>query len=334
MDLRMRRALGAGVWAVGFGVALIWGTLDGGGAEGVGYGFAPPVEVSALETGRVLELPVGMHDYVKAGDVVVRLDPQPLVEEREVVAAQLLAVQQDQVTVTASEARRFAEGVDGVLLERARLRSVLIEDEALLRTLRERLSLEQDLAGTGASSVQAVEEWRRQASVVEARLAANRSALAVFDRSAEQALARNEAVPTANQWQVVAATRALELVEGRISRMELTAGIDGQVTWIYRSPGEVVPAGMPVLQVRRTATQEVVGFLSPGQVAGLTAGDPAVVRRSSGDLLRGTLVSVGSGPQPLPPALWRNPQFPETGVPVRVRVEGEVAPDEPVTVRL
>lgn len=334
MDLRYRRAGGVAIWTVGFGLALVWGSLEGTGAEGVGYGFAPPVEVAALEAGRVLELPVSLHDYVQAGDVVVRLDPQPLNEEREVVAAQLLAVQEEQVSITANEARRFAEGVDGVLIDRARLSSQLSEDLALLETLRERLSLEQDLATTGASSSQAVEEWRRQIRVVEARAGANRTALAVASRSADDAAARNESVPSVNQWQVVAATRALEQVEGRIARLDLKAGIDGQVTWIYRSPGEVVAAGEPVLQVRRTGTQEVVAFLSPDEVVGLEAGDHALVRRSSGATLDATLLSVGSGPQPLPQILWRNPQYPETGVPVRVRVDGEVAPDEPVTLRL
>ncbi len=334
MDTRLRRSFGVASWVIGLGVAVVWGALDDSGAEGVGYGFAPAVEVSALETARILELPVDLHDAVAPDQVVVRMDATPLLEEREIVGANLLAVQEEQATMAAGEARRFAEGVQDVMIDKVRISSQLQEDLALAETLQERLSLEQDLAQTGAASVQSVEEWRRQIRVVEARILANRQALAVASDAARSAEERNQAVPEGNRWHVVAATRALEQIDGRIARMELRAGVEGQVTWIYRSPGEVVPAGEPVLQVRRMGTREVVAFLEPSSVVGLEAGDSAAVQRASGQILRGRLVSVGSGPQPLPQQLWHNPAYPEYGVPVRLELDGEVAPDETVSVRL
>ena len=235
---------------------------------------------------------------------------------------------------TVSEARKFAAGVEGTSFNQAKLSSAVQEDVALLSTLKERLSLEQDLAASGASSNEAVEEWRRQMRVVEARLNANRRALSVASDAASGAMARSEALPEAGQWSVVAATRALEMVEGRIRRMDLLAAVDGQVTWIYYGPGDVVPAGMPILQVRKTGTREVVAFLTPADAQGLLAGESAAVRRATGQVVSGKLVSVGSGPQPLPPQLWRMPSWPEFGVPVKVELESEIAPDESVTVRL
>jgi multidrug resistance efflux pump len=137
-----------------------------------------------------------------------------------------------------------------------------------------------------------------------------------------------------NEWAVVAASRRLEQVEGRIARQALRAGLDGQVTWIHRNAGEVVPAGEPIVEIRPMATREVVAFLAPNEVRGLTAGDRASVRRATGQVVGGELVSVGSGPQLLPEGLWHLPQLPEYGVPVRLRLDADVAPDEPVTVRL
>jgi multidrug resistance efflux pump len=334
MDLKTRRRLGGATWGLGLVVALVWGALDGTGAEGVGYGFAPVVEVSALETAQILELPVQLHQGVSADAIVVRLDPSPLIEERDVASADLLAVQEDQSRQALFDARRFAEGVESTLVNRARLSSDLQEDRALISTLEERLSLEQDLAQTGASSDQAVEEWKRQIRVVEARLAANARAVSLASRAAEGAQSRSEAVPAMNEWSVVAATRRLDQVEGRIARFELRAGIEGQVTWIHRRPGEVVPAGEPIVQIRPMATREIVAFLAPSEVRGLATGDRASVRRSSGQVVGGELVSVGAGPQPLPELLWRVPQWPEYGVPVRLLLDAEVGPNEPVTVRL
>jgi multidrug resistance efflux pump len=337
-DLQTRRNVGAGAWAVGLVVALLWGALDGSGAEGVGYGFAPPVTVAALETGRLLDISVALHDAVTKDQIVVRIDPEPILEEREIASAALLAVQQEQARLLSTDARRFAEGVESTMVNQARLSAQLFEDQALLSTLQEKLSLEQDLASTGASSVQAVEEWRRQIRVVEARLEANRRAVAAASNAASGARQRSEDAPVQddiqNDWQVVAATRVLEQVEGRLRRLDLPAQVDGQVVWLYHTEGDVVPAGEPILQIRKMGTREVVAFVDPSEAVGLEAGEQAHIRRATGQHITGTLVSVGSGPQQLPIHLWRMPSWPEYGVPVRVALDQEIAPDESVTVRL
>jgi len=336
MDLRIRRAIGGVLWGAGLVVALVWGALSGSGVEGRGYGFAPAVEVAALETGRVGELPIELHELVTADDIVVRMDTASLKEERDWASAELLAVQQSAAMEARNDARRFAEGVEDVLVSRARLATQLQEDRALLATLEERLSIELDLANSGASSEQAVEEWRRQIRVVQARVRAGGQAVSAVNDAADAARDRGASVPGAEgeAWEVVAASRALDMVQGRIDRMDLRAGVDGQVTWIYRAEGEVVPAGEPIVQVRRTGTRDVVAFVAAAEAAALTQGADASVRRATGQVLSGRLVSVGSGPNLVPEHLWHNPSYPEYAVPVRIALESEIGPDEPVTVRL
>jgi len=173
--------------------------------------------------------------------------------------------------------------------------------------------------------------------VVEARIRAGRSALAMVTEAADAARGRSDTLPTASpteSWEVVAAARELDAIEGRIARLDLTSATSGQITRIYRTAGEVVPAGEPVLEVRQLGTSDVVAYLQPAEVGGLEQGQSASVRRATGQVLSGTLVSVGSGPQALPEHLWHNPQAPEYLVPVRIQLDGEVGPDEPVTVRL
>jgi multidrug resistance efflux pump len=331
---RSRRLIGAATWGMGLVIALVWGGLDAGGVEGVGYGFAPPVEVAALETGRVLELPVALHDRVEAEEVVARMDPTPLEAEREMASANLLAVEQEQARTAMTEARRFAEGVETTLVDRARLAAELSEDQATLEALRERLALEEQLAATGASSSQAVEEWKRQMRVVEARMGANRRAVALASSAAEGAQARQGSLPTANDWAVVAASRELDWIETRIADYALRAGVNGEVSWVYRRPGDVVAAGDPILQVRPTSTSEIVAFVAPSEAIKLQAGDDASVRRATGQVIQGELVSVGAGPVVMPVQLWRMPSWPEYGVPIRVKVDVAVGPDEAVTVHL
>lgn len=335
MNLATRRKIGGALWGVGVVVAVVWSGLRNAQYEAPGIGFAPPVEVSPLELGRLQTLDVQLHDTVGPTDVVARIDPSIVAEEREVLSAALLAVQEEQASAAANEARRFAEGVEGTLVDTARLQARIGEDRALIASLEEQLQIEKGLQDNGASSNQQVRAIERQLEVARSRLAANQSAYGVAAGAASAARARTDGVPAANEWHVVAATRQLEQVEGRLERLNLQAGIEGQVTAIYRAPGDVVQAGDPVLQVTRHGTNEVLAWLPTAATRKALSGGRAHVVRSSGEVLRGELVSVGSGPQQMPPQLWNNPASPEWGLPVRIQLSGsEIGAQEAVTVRI
>lgn len=300
-----------------------------------GVGWAPPVHVAALETGQLEALTVELHDEVHAGQVVASLDKAPLDEERQVVSAQLLAAQEDQANTALTEARRFAQGREASMLDRATIATQLLEDEALLEALAEQLSIEEDLLTTGATSTQAVLDLQRQMRVIDARISAGREALYVASQAAEAATERSAAAPGANQWEVVAVARQLEALDARIRRLDLTTMIDGQVTALYVMPGEIVQAGQPVVQVRRVATDEVVAWVPASASANVEPGGAARVVRANGEVLGASLLSVGRGLQPLPTSLLYDPQRVEFGVPVRVKLQdGEIAPDEPVMLQL
>lgn len=325
-DAVTRRRVGGAAWGFGLVLALGWSASGPRDRGGVGYGFAPPVEVAAAETARLLDLPVALHQRVGADDVVARLDASLLAAERARALAQLPAAMDD--------ARRFADGVDERLADRATVAAQLAEDEAELATLRERRAQEEALVAAGASSSQALADWDAQIRVVEARSRANRQALDLASAAASRARERAEALPDGGPWAVEQVDLDLRLLDLRMDGYDLRAWLDGEVSWIYRRPGEVIAAGQPILQVRPVATREVVAYFAPSQLVGLSAGAPARIRRSTGEVLDGHLVSVGAGPQSVPAALWSQPNWPEYGVPVRVRVEGEVGPDEVVTVHL
>ena len=89
------------------------------------------------------------------------------------------------------------------------------------------------------------------------------------------------------------------------------------------------------MEIRQRGTSEVVAWLPYAAANGLIAGSRAHVVRVSGEILKGNLLSVGSGPQQMPAQLWNNPAYPEWGLPVRIKLTGgEVGASEPVTVRL
>lgn len=335
LNLGTRRRLGAVAWGIGLVVALFWTGVRGGSAHVKGIGWAPPVHVSPYEPGQIASLEVQLHDVVQAGQIVARLDDTPLVEEREVVSAQLLAAQEAQSNEVLIEARRFAQGRESTLLDRATVATQLFEDEAMLAALQEQLSIEQDLLDHRATSTQMVLDLERQIRVVQARITAGREALRVATEAASAADERSAGAPQANQWEVVAVARMLEAIDGRIQRTRLASSIDGQVTAIYATPGEVVQPSQPVLQVRRISTDEVVAWAPASAAARLQPGRTARVVRADGEVQEARIVSVGRGVQPLPLSLLVDPQRVEFGVPVRLVLnQGTIAPDEPVAVRL
>lgn len=335
MTLGIRRRLSGVVWVLGLVTALVWSGGRGGSAQVRGIGWAPPVHLSPLEPGRVEVLEVDLHDLVQAGQVVVRIDESPLLEEREVVSAQLLAAQESQVAMALNEARRFAQGRESTLLDQATISTRLVEDGALLESLREQLAIEEDLLSHRATATQMVLDLQRQIRVVEARITAYREALLVATKAATAAAERSASAPQPNQWEVVAVARQLEAIDARIERTRLQSTIDGQVTAIYATPGEVIQPSQPVVQIRRISTDEVVAWAPASAAARLQPGRPARVVRSDGEVHEARIKSVGRGVQPLPVSLLVDPQRVEFGVPVRLELDqSALAPDEPVAVRL
>lgn len=334
-NLATRRRMGVLIWSLGVIVAMVWAGGRTQVREGRGVGYAAHVEISAAEAGRVAELSVELHQQVLAADIIARLDPTPLQLQREVLAAELLAIEDQETSRVATEARRFAQGLEDISLDRARLRVNLEEDRARLAGVAQLLETERGLLITGASSQLRVDDLEREATTLSARIGAQTEALATAETALNAARGRALSAPTTNDWALVAATRRLEALDGRMARLALTAGMDGQVTWIYKQAGEVVQAGDPIVRVSSIDTNEVLAWISASTVAGLSAGADATIIRASGELLRGSVLSVGASPIELPEALWNNPTAREWGVPVRIELaEGRVAPDEPVQVRI
>ncbi|MEZ4318500.1 MAG: HlyD family efflux transporter periplasmic adaptor subunit [Myxococcota bacterium] len=311
MRLTTRRRLGGLLWLVGVGVAVAWSSVRAPADPAVlGLGRSVVVEVSALEEGRIASVEVDLHDPVGAGQVVVHIDPAPLQTAREVLAAELLALAGPSPDDLASE------------LKAARDRSRRIEKRAELAAVDARLDRVRRLLDEGAASRTEVDE-----------LEARRREL-IADLSREGPLEEDDS----NAWSVVAAAKRLDALDARIAALDLRSVLDGQVSAVHRRAGEVVRRGEPVIQVRRTSTDEVIAWAPPQGFSsgGVAQGDPLTVVRADGSELAGSVVSVGSGPTLLPERTWRDPRREEWGVAFRVRLDdgAVLLPDEPVLIRL
>jgi HlyD family secretion protein len=334
MTGKARRNLSGSVWVAGAVVATTWGLARTQSIEAPAVGYALAQDVSSLEAARILEVAVQLHDHVESGALVARLDTEPLVRERDVVAADLLAAQAQLQNEAALDARRFAEGSEQARLEQARLRVALQEDRALEDGYGARLVQLKSLVDQGAGSTWEVQDLERDLKVVSERVVEEANALAIATAAAEGAETRNADRPGSNEWELVASERRLQQLESRIGQLDLSTRITGQVVAVYRGPGDVVAAGEPVVRVVPESAIEALAYLPPSTIRRIQPGAIARVVRPTGEVVKASVRSVGASPEQLPAQLWQNSTAPEWGVPVLMDLEGAVAPGEPLKVRL
>jgi multidrug resistance efflux pump len=135
--------------------------------------------------------------------------------------------------------------------------------------------------------------------------------------------------------------------------VELRSPIDGRVISIHgqrndtilqrpgeevlRRPGEVVRAGDPILVVAETEPNEVVAYVNEQQLGYVKEGMPVelVRTRTPAKIAQSQVVQVGPTVEPIPQRLWRNPNIPQWGRPVLIRIPTglDLVPGEVVGIR-
>lgn len=213
--------------------------------------------------GRIASVTADDGDRVTAGDVLAMLDQAQLTAQRRAAAARV-----DATRARLAELERGARSQE-VAQARAAVDAAEQRQEQAARD-RERAQV---LFAGGAISRQAFDN------------ADTALELAVADRQrAEEALLLVEEGARAEQIQaqravVAQAEAALDQADAALADGVITATFDGVVTNRHREPGEVVPAGAPVLTVmdpqrrwvRIYVREDAVGRLSLGQNASITA---------------------------------------------------------------
>ena len=184
--------------------------------------------VSSKVSGNVVELLVKDNQQVKAGEVLLRLDPRDLKAKRDqaaaavaVAEAALLAARSDLPMtrgVTDAQADEARGALAGGRAAEAVAQSSVQEAEALLEAKRAAASAAAaDAAGAKATAVQAAREMDRQRKLVQAGLVAQRD----FEQ-AETAEGAARAVQEATERRKLQAEREVQQAQASLASKELT----------------------------------------------------------------------------------------------------------------
>lgn len=255
-------------WPVRGGIAaavialalIIWSyvkpsDMPEGIASGNGRLEAVEIDIAAKTPGRIRDIIANEGQFVKAGEVVARMDTDVLraqLAEAEAKLAQAL----NAVEIAATQVVQRQS-------ERASAQATVRQREAELNAARKRFARSDTLAREGATAVQERDDNQASVEGAAATVEAARAQLAAVD--AAIAAARSQVIGARSN--VDAARATIERIRADINDSDLRAPRDGRIQYRVAQPGEVVAGGGRLLNLVDLSDVSMTFFL-PETIAG------------------------------------------------------------------
>ena len=232
--------------------------LPAGLVKGNGRIEATEIAVASKLAGRVLAIEVGEGDFVKAGQVLARMQVDSLQAQHDEALARLQQAQQAVGTAEVQVAQ--AESNHQAAL------ALVVQRDSELDMAQRRLLRSEQLAREGFFSDQLLEDDRAKRRNQQAIL----SAAQAQARAAEAAVRAARTQIPATQAQVRALEATLARIDVELADSVLKAPRDGRVQFLIAHPGEIVAGGGRVLDLVDLSDVYLTFFL-PETVAGRVA---------------------------------------------------------------
>ncbi|RFC35609.1 MAG: HlyD family secretion protein [Candidatus Nitrotoga sp. SPKER] len=211
---------------------------------------ATEIDVAARSAGRVKDILVNEGDFVKAGQVLARIDSDSINAQLRQAEAQAQQAHNAIATARSQLAQREAE--------RAAARAVVMQREAERAAARSRSARSSTLVKEGGASSQEADDDRTRVRSAEAAIVAAKAQVA----AADAAIATGSAQVLGAQSAAEAAAATVERIRVDIADNELKAPRDGRIQFRVAQPGEIVGAGGKVLNLVDLSDVYMTFFLS------------------------------------------------------------------------
>lgn len=211
--------------------------LPPGFARGNGRIEAVEIDIATKTPGRIRDILVGEGDFVRAGQVLARMDTEQLQAQRRQAEAQLQRAMINVETAKSLVNQREAE--------RKAAEAVVDQRVAQLDTTSRKLDRSEQLIKTNAVSQQVLDDDRSANATAKAALAASHAQVA----ASEAAISSARAMVIDAGAAVDAAKAAIESINADLDDSVLKAPRDGRVQYRVSQPGEVLAAGGRVLNM-------------------------------------------------------------------------------------
>jgi multidrug resistance efflux pump len=289
--------------------------------------------IAADTTARILDVTVEPGQTVRAGELLVVLDPAPLTRTIEVYAAELERRNGELLAEAAIlghqrlvEERSFAAAVDSAEVELLRARVDADAARAELAGVRAQERRWEALVAQRVAPRDELERLRAQRDVLTRQLATRDRAARAFEDEVEDARARlaafqasaapGDAGPSAGgqdilggrRGEVAVARAQLGELESQRQRLVLRAPADAVVQQILLRAGSVATPGEPLVLLRGSAPRRVFAYVDDARAERLRPGARVQVHGKGGNLapLPGRVTGLSAGVTPYPLQLQAN----------------------------
>lgn len=256
------------VWIAALAVAVVGGYfawqklanegLPAGIASGNGRIEATEIDISTKTAGRIQEILVNEGAFVKAGEVLARMDTEQLDASLRQAEAQLRRAAIGIDTANSLVKQREAEQQAAIAVVTQREAE---SDAAAIKYARSMMLLKQNTI-----SQQILDDDKAAAAAARAAVAAAQAQLA----AAEAAIAAAQAQVVDAEAAVDSAKAQIESIKADLADSVLTSPRDGRVQYRVAQPGEVLAAGGRVLNIVDLSDVYMTFFL-PTEQAGKVA---------------------------------------------------------------
>ena len=239
-------------------------------------------QIASRVTAPIVEIPIEDNQFVKAGDVLFRLDPRTFEAALEQARANLEVTRYGFDAMTP----QVAEAEAGVLSARAsvvRAEANIAETKATIEKNKAEYERQQDLLPKNATSTRSVERAKASYEVSLEKLKADEAGLKAAKASltqAEAALAGARAslgLPGETNARLKLAEAQVRQAELNLEFTTVRAPVDGYVTNLSLREGDQAVAHSPALALIDVNSYWVHGFFKENRVAHIEPGDRAVV---------------------------------------------------------
>ena len=232
--------------------------LPDGFAAGNGRIEAVEIDIAARTAGRIREILVNEGDFVRAGQVLAKMDTAVLEAQLREAEAQLqralIGIETAQSLVTQREAEKQAA------------EALIAQRKAELDAAQKRLARTRELASKNAVSEAQLDDDRAAAAAAKAAVGAAEAQAA----AAQAAIGRARSDVIASEASVEAARATLQRIQADIDDSVLKSPRDGRVQYRVAQPGEVLSPGGVVLNMV-DLTDVYMTFFLPTEQAGRIA---------------------------------------------------------------
>lgn len=283
---------------------------------------------------------------VAAGDVLYRLDDEPVRAALDAVIAERSRLEKELASIEAqlrqewqlrqgeraAERRRLAMDVEQARLDLLDRQGQMQTEHVQLERLGERFEAVRQAYERGVETQFILTDLQLERDVSAERLAGYETSVAEAQRRLDACRERLEACPEGQEDlelepHLAPIREAIAVQEARMRELDVQvrslsvrSPLDGIVVAVYLRAGQPVRAGEAVLTLAASRGRYVLTYVRENQRAYPVAGAPVALALRSAPEVRvtGTIERVGPQVEPVPLHQLRDPRMPEWGLPVRI----------------